>query len=85
MGVYLMIGLSRRKDKKTDENDQRATISSKPKILLIDFPDEISEELRSKGLNATTGTFGSPYRVEVSRNVYHLQDVLIYQIFLNSR
>jgi hypothetical protein len=38
----------------------------KPKILLLDLPDSVLDSLRSAGFNASAGTFGSPYRVELS-------------------
>ncbi|MGB3460132.1 MAG: hypothetical protein WBB08_12770 [Halobacteriota archaeon] len=38
----------------------------KPKILLIDLPDNALNSLRSVGFNASAGTFGSPYKVELS-------------------
>ncbi len=38
----------------------------KPKILLIDLPDNALNSLRSAGFNASAGTFGSPYKVELS-------------------
>ena len=37
----------------------------KPKILLIDLPDNALNILRSAGFNASAGTFGSPYKVEL--------------------
>ena len=38
----------------------------KPKILLIDLPGSVLDSVRSAGFNATAGTFGSPYKVELS-------------------
>ena len=38
----------------------------KPKILLIDLPEEVIESVRSAGFNASAGTFGSPYKVTKS-------------------
>lgn len=38
----------------------------KPKILLIDLPDSVLDSVRSAGFNASAGTFGSPYKVELS-------------------
>ena len=38
----------------------------KPKILLIDLPEEVIERVRSAGFNASAGTFGSPYKVTKS-------------------
>ncbi|MCK4736563.1 MAG: hypothetical protein KAT65_29185, partial [Methanophagales archaeon] len=37
----------------------------KPKILLIDLPDSVLDSVRSAGFNASAGTFGSPYKVEL--------------------
>jgi len=39
----------------------------KPKILLIDMPEEAVEPLQQAGLNASWGTFGSPYKIEPPR------------------
>ena len=38
----------------------------KPKILLIDLSDSVLDSVRSVGFNASAGTFGSPYKVELS-------------------
>lgn len=38
----------------------------KPKILLIDLSATVLEKVRAAGFNASTGSFGSPYKVEVS-------------------
>ena len=38
----------------------------KPKILLIDLPDDVLERVQSVGYNASAGTFGSPYKVDKS-------------------
>lgn len=58
------------KDKKNSQNNQKETsVSPKPKILLINLPDKVSEGLKSKGFNVNVGTFGSPYKVEVSREI----------------
>ena len=38
----------------------------KPKILLVDLPDTLTESLTAKGYNALAGTFGQPYEVEQS-------------------
>ncbi|BDZ68604.1 hypothetical protein [Methanobacterium ferruginis] len=40
--------------------------SNKPDILLIDLPDEIFKELKSKGFNVSKGSFGTPYNVNRS-------------------
>ena len=39
-------------------------IYQKPKILLIDLPDTDLDSVRSAGFNASSGTFGSPYKVK---------------------
>ncbi|MCW3099204.1 MAG: hypothetical protein JWL77_4822 [Chthonomonadaceae bacterium] len=38
----------------------------KPKILLVDIPDDVHGELRALGFNATIGTFGTPYNTTMS-------------------
>ncbi|MFM2200601.1 MAG: hypothetical protein RL769_656 [Pseudomonadota bacterium] len=35
----------------------------KPKIMLIDMPEEALKKLQDKGFNVSTGTFGSPYQI----------------------
>ncbi|MBA7569037.1 hypothetical protein ES708_10774 [subsurface metagenome] len=40
----------------------------KPKILLIDLPNKLTNKLKSVGFNVSAGTFGSPYKVEISDN-----------------
>jgi hypothetical protein len=37
----------------------------KPKILLIDLPSECIDNVKSAGFNASSGTFGSPYKVMI--------------------
>lgn len=37
----------------------------KPKILLIDLPAECIDYVKSAGFNASSGTFGSPYKVKL--------------------
>ena len=55
------------KSKKREEDSKNDRIKYyKPKILLIDLPKELNEKLKSAGFNVTAGTFGSPYKVEVS-------------------
>jgi len=39
-----------------------------PKILLIDLSVAVLERVRAAGFNVSTGSFGSPYKVEVSDN-----------------
>jgi hypothetical protein len=57
-----------KKGKQEDEAKDSKIVTepkySKPKILLIDLPPTVAEELRKIGFNASWGTFGSPYRVE---------------------
>jgi hypothetical protein len=36
---------------------------TKPKILILDLPDSVSDTLRSKGFNVSCGTLGKPYQV----------------------
>jgi hypothetical protein len=36
----------------------------KPKILLVDLPEEATRRLESSGFNVQAGTFGRPYRVQ---------------------
>ena len=38
----------------------------KPKILLVDLPDEATQKLASAGFNVQAGTFGMPFRVSTS-------------------
>lgn len=55
------------KSKKGKENPKKDGIKyQKPKILLIDLPSELTNKLKSAGFNVSAGTFGSPYKVEVS-------------------
>lgn len=55
------------KSKKENENTKKYIIKyQKPKILLIDLPNELTKKLKSTGFNVSAGTFGSPYKVEVS-------------------
>src|SRR5690242_4694117 len=35
----------------------------KPKILVLDLEDEVTEQLAKSGRNVTKGTFGRPYKV----------------------
>jgi hypothetical protein len=37
---------------------------AKPKILLVDLPEEAASRLASSGFNVQAGTFGRPYRVQ---------------------
>jgi hypothetical protein len=54
-------------DKKEEEIPKKYFIKyQKPKILLIDLPDELTNKLKSAGFNVSAGTFGSPYKVEIS-------------------
>ena len=57
------------KSKKEKENPKKDGIKyHKPKILLIDLPSELTNKLKSAGFNVSAGTFGTPYKVEVSDN-----------------
>ena len=38
--------------------------SPRPKILLVDLPESVGEELRARGHNAPNGTFGQRYSVD---------------------
>lgn len=38
----------------------------RPKILLVDLSSEVTARLTEEGYNVTAGTFGKPYKVEVS-------------------
>jgi len=54
-------------DKKEEEIPKKYFIKyQKPKILLIDLPNELTNKLKSVGFNVSAGTFGSPYEVEIS-------------------
>jgi len=54
-------------DKKEEEISKVNFIKyQKPKILLIDLPGELTNKMKSAGFNVSAGTFGSPYKVEVS-------------------
>ena len=58
-----------RKAKEKAKNSKKFTPEyQKPKILLVDLPDSVLNSVRSAGFNASTGTFGSPYKVELSDN-----------------
>jgi len=55
------------KSKKQEEDSKENKLKYfKPKILLIDLPKELDDKLISAGFNVSSGTFGSPYKVEVS-------------------
>lgn len=41
-------------------------VQPKPKVFLIDLKDSVTEALRGAGINASAGSFGAPYRVEIS-------------------
>ena len=59
--------LRRRKAKEKAKNSKKFTPTyQKPKILLIDLPYTALNSLQSAGFNASAGTFGSPYKVELS-------------------
>ena len=42
----------------------------KPKILLIDLPEDVLKNVKSAGFNVSAGTFGSPYKVPKSDGYY---------------
>jgi len=52
--------------KKKDTNNKNIIKYQKPKILLIDLPNELTNTLKSAGFNVSAGTFGSPYKVKIS-------------------
>jgi len=57
-----------RKRQKVNENPPQE-LESKPKyqtprIMLLDLPAEISEALKSKGYNVSSGSLGTPYSVK---------------------
>lgn len=58
--------LKRSKDKKTEEQtiEQILLKYEKPKILLIDLPSKCLTAVEKAGYNVSSGTFGSPYKVE---------------------
>jgi len=56
----------RNTDKEKEKPPKKFTPKyQKPKILLIDLPDAVLSSVRSAGFNASAGTFGSPYRVQL--------------------
>lgn len=63
-----MIEILRKKtiNKLTSISEEMSIKYSKPKILLLDMPENASEKLRDKGFNILTGTLGSPYRVKTT-------------------
>jgi len=72
-----MIGISKRKrngkdNQKESSSKTSKTIFPKPKILLIDLPKDVSEGLKSKGFNVNYGTFGAPFKVDISRDAVYL-------------
>jgi hypothetical protein len=55
-----------RKDKEKEKPSKKFTPNyQRPKILLIDLPETVLNSVRSAGFNASAGTFGSPYKVEL--------------------
>ena len=53
-------------DKEKEKLSENVTPKyQKPKILLIDLPDTVIDGVRSAGFNASSGTFGSPYKVKL--------------------
>ncbi|MHA2062185.1 MAG: hypothetical protein ACW963_07860, partial [Candidatus Sifarchaeia archaeon] len=57
------------KAKKTQPKKEFTLKYEKPKILLIDLPNECLDQVRLAGFNALAGTFGSPYKVSCSDNL----------------
>jgi len=54
------------RDKEKEKTPKKFILKyEKPKVLLIDLPDEVLESTHSAGFNASGGTFGSPYKVEL--------------------
>jgi hypothetical protein len=45
-------------------------VYAKPKILLVDTPDECFSVLQSAGLNVQSGTFGNPYPITRNRDAH---------------
>ncbi|WP_269633133.1 hypothetical protein [Pelomonas sp. BJYL3] len=41
-------------------------VQPKPKVFLVDLDDSVTLALRDSGINATAGSFGTPYRCEIS-------------------
>lgn len=50
--------------------DEKESQTENPDILLIDLPDEIYRELKSKGFNVSKGSFGTPYSVYKSNKYF---------------
>lgn len=62
-----MLKIRKDKEKEKAKPSKKLTlIYQKPKILLVDLPDSVLDSVRSAGFNALAGTFGSPYKVELS-------------------
>lgn len=55
--------------KPTAKKDPPVVKYPQPKILLIDMTEDVETGLRAKGLNITTGSFGTPYTVPKSNNL----------------
>ena len=54
------------KNKEKKKSSKEVTLKyQKPKILLIDLPNTVFDNVRSAGFNVLTGTFGSPYKVKL--------------------
>lgn len=47
----------------------------KPKVLLIDMPENVDKRLKEEGFNAVSGTFGTPYIAPPDRMAMVLGDV----------
>lgn len=70
---------------------QKKVIHDKPKIMLIDMPDEATETLIDEGYNIVKGTFGKPYKVNINSGFqpviskaslpnYSEQEIIIIQL-----
>ena len=62
--------LKKKKDPEDDstakEIDPAVVVKfEKPKILLVDLKSEVCSKIKSAGYNVASGTFGSPYKVEL--------------------
>jgi hypothetical protein len=64
-GDHPMLGISSKKGNENIKNNHKETsskkttpISTKPKILLVDLPKEVSEGLESKGFNVPMDRLG---------------------------
>ena len=58
-----------------NENSEAVTAIKwdKPKILLIDLPEAVSAAFKQAGYNSQSGTFGTPYSVQMDGECHQLQ------------